>query len=83
LSWFAVYSFWFAAFSFKSVEVVRAADSLAVVILSPAEMAISSIFEASGTFLLLTGPVRYATINALLSGLTAFLALRMTVWRNR
>jgi hypothetical protein len=83
LSWLAVYGYWFAAYSFKSVAAVRTADSLAAVVLTPAEIAIASIVEAPGTSLLLTDPLRYATINALLSGLTAFLALRLTVFKDR
>ena len=68
LSWGAVYSYWFAAQIFGSVQAVRACESLGVVILIPVRFTfwlLSDIFDQTAP---LTSPVFYAAVNGVLLG---------------
>jgi hypothetical protein len=69
LSWSAVYSFWYAAQIFGSVQAVRVCESLAVVILLPVRLLfrlMGGLFDQTAP---LTSPLYYAAVNGVLLGI--------------
>jgi hypothetical protein len=68
LSWLSVYAYWYAAFLFKSVVILRICEVAGSIILIPVRV----VFWAFGDFFdqtaPLTDPTSYAALNAVLLG---------------
>jgi hypothetical protein len=68
LSWLSVYAFWYAAFAFHSVPILRFCETVGSIILIPVRVvfwAFSGFFDQTAP---LTDPSSYAALNAVLLG---------------
>jgi hypothetical protein len=76
LSWLSVYAFWYAAFVFKSVAMLRICEVIGSIILIPVRV----VFWAFGDFFdqtaPLTDPTSYAALNAVLLGTAIYSCCR-------
>lgn len=72
LSWCAVYSFWWAARLFHSVQAVRICDALGSVVLVPVRVLFWLASDFVDQSMPLTDPLQYAIINAVLTGILAY-----------
>ena len=76
LSWGAVFSFWYAAFLFRSVAAVRVCDAIGSIILIPVRLLFWFAGDRVDQSIPLSSPGLYATMNAALLGLLAYLFFR-------
>ena len=76
LSWGAVYSYWFSARIFHTVQAVRLCESIAAVVLAPVRAAFwcfGDLFDQSAP---LSDPMSYAAVNAIILGTAAYFCSR-------
>lgn len=80
LSWCAVYSYWLAAFLFRSVSVVRIADRIGCAVLLPVRTIFEMIGHGFERMTLLTNPLLYAQVNGVLLGIAAYACCRRWIF---
>lgn len=76
LSWGAVFSFWYAAFLFRSVTAVRICDAIGAVVLLPVRCAFWLAGNGIDQSIPLSNPKLYAMVNAALLGILAYAVCR-------
>jgi hypothetical protein len=80
LSWVAIYAFWFAAWTFHSVPVIRFAEAIGDAFLTPAQWIFNYMGGDQTT--IFDEPVRFAMFNGAATGIPLYFALRIVgLWR--
>ncbi len=80
LSWWAVFSFWYAALLFRSVPAVRISDAISSVILLPVRLLFWLAGDTLDQSVPLSNPVLYAAVNAALLGILGYACCRRLLW---